>query len=115
MGVNMSFSGVEWDGWTVEHSWTCTINSPPPSSEKSAAERRKYGIEEIPVSEIRERANELGISSAMVKKHLESDESVYIAKRGVKIEKHPTRVGRTDLASFRGEFARRIRRGIRNE
>jgi len=27
----------------------------------SAAERRKYGIEEIPVSEIRERASELGI------------------------------------------------------
>ena len=25
----------------------------------AAAERRKYGIEEIPVSEIRERANEL--------------------------------------------------------
>ena len=75
----------------------------------AAAERRKYGIEEIPVSEIRERANELGISSAMVKKHLESDESVYIAKRGVKIEKHPTRVFRTDLASFRGEFARRTR------
>ena len=33
----------------------------------SAAERRKYGIEEIPVSEIRERAAELGISSATVK------------------------------------------------
>ena len=115
MGVNMSFSGVEWDGWTVEHSWTCTINSPPPSSEMSAAERRKYGIEEIPVSEIRERAKELGISSAVVKKLLELGEPVYIAKRGVKIEKHPTRVGRTDLASFRGEFARRIRRGIRNE
>ena len=64
---------------------------------------------------IRKRANELGISSAMVKKHLESDESLYIANRSVKIEKHPTRVGRTDLASFRGEFARRIRRGIRNE
>jgi len=81
----------------------------------SAAEMIEYGIEEIPVSKIEERAAELGISSAMVKKHLESDESVYIAKRGVKIEKHPTRVGRTDLASFRGKFARRIRRGIRNE
>ena len=36
----------------------------------SAAERRKYGVEEIPVSEIRERANELGISSATVKELL---------------------------------------------
>ena len=51
----------------------------------------------------------------MVKKLLELGESVYIAKRGVKIEKHPTRVFRTDLASFRGEFARKTRRGIRNE
>jgi len=42
-------------------------------------------------------------------------EPVYIAKRGVKIEKHPTRVFRIDLASFRGEFARKTRRGIRNE
>ena len=29
--------------------------------EMSAVERRKYGIEEIPVNEIRERASELGI------------------------------------------------------
>jgi len=80
MGVNMSFSGVEnaRDGGVVEHSWTCTINSPPPPSEMSAAERRKYGIEEIPVSEIRERANELGISSATVKELIEQGEPVYI-------------------------------------
>ena len=109
--VYESFIGAEnaVDGGVVEHSWTCTINSPPPPSEMSAAERRKYGIEEIPVSEIKERAKELGISPAGVKKLLELGEPVYIAKRGVKIEKHPTRVFRTDLASFRGEFARRTR------
>ena len=44
----------------------------------SAAERRKYGVEEIPVSEIRERANELGISSATVKEPIEQGEPVYI-------------------------------------
>jgi len=44
----------------------------------AAAERRKYGIEEIPVSEIRERANELGISSATVKELIEQGEPVYI-------------------------------------
>ena len=92
-----------------------SIDSDPNPEKMSAAERRKYGIEEIPVSEIRKRAKELGILPAVVKKLLELEESVYIAKRGVKIEKHPTRVFRTDLASFRGEFARRIRRGIRNE
>ena len=113
MGVNMSFSGVEWDGWTVEHSWTCTINSPPPSSEMSAAERRKYGIEEIPVNKIKERAAELGISSAMVKEHLELDEPLYVINRGVEIERHPTRVGRTDIDSYKSEFERRARR--RNE
>ena len=63
MGVNMSFSGVEnaWDGWAVEHSWTFTIDSDPNLEKMSAVERRKYGIEEIPVNEIRERASELGI------------------------------------------------------
>jgi len=63
MGVNMSLSGVEnaWDGWAVEHTQTFTINNPPLPEGMSAAERRKYGTEEIPVSEIRERANELGI------------------------------------------------------
>jgi len=38
-----------------------TIDSDPNPEKMSAVERRKYGIEEIPVSEIRERANELGI------------------------------------------------------
>jgi len=106
-----SFVGVEnaWDIWVVEHSHTFTINSPPSPEGMSAAERRKYGIEEIPVSEIRERAAELGISHAMVKELLELGEPVYIAKCGVKIEKHPTRVFRTDLASFRSEIARRTR------
>lgn len=46
----------------------------------------------------------------MVKKLLELGESVYIAKRGVKIEKHPTRVGRTDIDSYKSEFDRRARR-----
>ena len=115
--VYESFIGAEnaVDGGVVEHSWTCTINSPADPPGMSAAERRKYGVEEIPVSEIRERAKELGISHAMVKELLELGEPVYIAKCGVKIEKHPTRVFRTDLASFRGEFARKTRRGIRNE
>jgi len=76
----------------------------------SAAEMREYGIEEIPVSKIEERAAELGISSAMVKEHLELDEPLYIANRGVE---HPTRVGRTDIDSYKSEFERRARR--RNE
>ena len=76
----------------------------------AAAERRKYGIEEIPVSEIRERAKELGISHAMVKELLELGEPVYIPKCGIKIEKHPTRVGRTDIDSYKSEFDRRARR-----
>jgi len=79
----------------------------------SAAEMREYGIEEIPVSKIEERAAELGISSAMVKEHLELDEPLYIANRGVEIERHPTRVGRTDIDSYKSEFERRARR--RNE
>ena len=112
MGVNMSFSGVEWDGWTVEHS-QITINSPPLPEGMSAAEMREYGIEEIPVNKIKERAAELGISSAMVKEHLELDEPLYIANRGVEIERHPTRVGRTDIDSYKSEFERRARR--RNE
>ena len=56
--------GVEnaWDAWAVEHSWTPTINSPPNPDGMSVAEMRKYGIEEIPVSKIKKRADELGLS-----------------------------------------------------
>lgn len=107
------FMGVEnaWDGWVVEHRKTFTINSPPPDPEgMSAAEKRKYNIEEIPASKIKERAVELGISPAMAKELLELGEPLYVAKQGVIIKEHPIRVFRTDLASFREEFGRRTRR-----
>ena len=52
-------------GWDGEHN-----KDEMETKGNAAAERRKYGIEEIPVSEIRERANELGISSATVKELL---------------------------------------------
>ena len=103
--------GVEnaWDAWAVEHSWTPTINSPPNPDGMSVAEMRKYGIEEIPVSKIKKRADELGISSTRVKELSELGMPVYIARSRVVIEKHPIRVFRTDMSSFRSEFDRRTR------
>ena len=99
-----------WDGWCVTHSWTPTINSRPPNPEgMSSADRRRYGIEKIPVGEIKERADELAISAARVKELLELGEPVYISRSSVVIEKHPTRVFRTDLSSFGSEFDRRTR------
>ena len=96
------------DGYYVEHCWTPTLNIPPPfPGEFSIAERIKYGIREIPVSEIEEHAMEFGLSSATVNTLVKQGEPIYIVTDGIVIEKHPTKVFKTDLASYKSEFDRR--------
>jgi hypothetical protein len=93
---------------TVLHSWTPTINAPPPfPSNFPAAKRLEYGIQEIPASEIEGRAVEFCLSSAAVDELVNQGEPVYIVTDGIVIEKHPTRVFKTDLASYKAEFDRR--------
>jgi hypothetical protein len=102
-------SGMDvWDGYAVEHSWTPTINAPPPfPGDFPAAKRVEYGIQEITVSEIKEHDREFSLSSAAVDELVNLGEPVYIVTDGIVIEKHPTRVFKTDLASYKAEFDRR--------
>ena len=102
--------GVEndWDGYAVEHSWTPTISVPPPYPKDFPSPKRlEYGIQKIPVSEIEDRAEEFCLSSTTVNELVNLGESVYIVTDGIIIEKHPTRVFKTDLASYKSEFERR--------
>ena len=102
--------GVEdaWDVYAVEHSWTPIINAPPPfPGDFPAAMRLEYGIQEIPASEIKERAMEFSLSSAAVDELVNLGEPAYIVTDGIVIEKHPTKVFKTDLASYKTEFERR--------
>jgi len=94
--------------YAIEHGWTPIINCPPAHpGEFSAAKKIEYGIQEIPVSEIEERAVEFGLSSATVNELVELGEPVYIVTDGIVIEKHPTKVFKTDLVSYKSEFERR--------
>jgi hypothetical protein len=102
--------GIEnnWMGYAVDHSWTPIINAPPPfPGNFPAAKRLEYGIQEIPVSEIDERAIEFGLSSATLNELVNLGEPVYIVTDGIIIEQHPTRVFKTDLSSYKTEFERR--------
>ncbi len=63
-------------------------------------------VYEIPVSEIKQYAVEYGLPSATVNELMDLGEPVYIATGGIKIEKHPIRVIRTNLSSYENEFGR---------
>ena len=92
----------------VEHSWTPIINAPPPfPKDFPAAKRLEYGIQEIPASEIEERAVEFCLSSAAVDELANQGEPAYVVTGGIVIEKHPTKAFKTDLASYKTEFERR--------
>ena len=109
--IDLAHIGVESGcyGSGVEHSWTPTINAPPPfPGGFSAAKRLEYGIQEIPVSGIKERAMEFSLSSAAVDELVNLGEPVYIVTDGIVIEKHPTRVFKVDLASYKTEFDRSV-------
>nr|WP_276624047.1 radical SAM protein [Methermicoccus shengliensis] len=101
-----------WDAYWIIHTWMPTINSPPSPEGMTGTEREEYGIEEIPANKIKERAAELGLSPARVKELLELGEPLYVANGGVIIKKHPIRVFRTDLASFK-DVSPGIRRALR--
>ena len=58
-------------------------------------------------SKIEERAEEFCLSSTTVNELVNLGEPVYIVTDGIIIEKHPTRVFKTDLASYKSEFERR--------
>jgi hypothetical protein len=67
--------GFEWVGV----SWSFTCNTPSPPSKMSAAEMRNYGIEVIPISELKGRADELNMAPKTVEELLKQREPIYYA------------------------------------
>ena len=70
--------GLSGESQPLSIKFTFSITPPNDPTKLSAAELRKYGIQKIPIREIKERAAELGISSTTVKELIEQGEPVYI-------------------------------------
>ena len=64
--------------------WYCvsfeiSITAPPPEEKMSASERRKYGIKEIPSSDVKERGTKRGLSQETIEVILKGGKPVYTA------------------------------------
>ena len=63
----------------VSVGWEFTFNTPSSPGKMSAAEMEKYGIEVIPISELKWRADDLRLAPETVEELLKQGEPVYIA------------------------------------
>ncbi len=71
--------------------WTFVCTTPDPPGKMSAAEMEKYGIEKIPLNELKKRADELHIAPETVEELLKQGEPIYYAHNlpVVAIPHHP--------------------------
>ncbi len=110
--VEKTLVGLEGsiDAYLVTNSFTIRIPPLPPEPSKlSRLERRKYGITKITTSVTKGYAANLGLTPDLVERLINRWGSIYIAKRGVLLEKKAT-VVKTDLDSIGDRVNPEIRR-----
>ena len=57
-----------------------SITAPPPEEKMSASERRKYGIKEIPLSDVKEWGTKRGLSQETIEEIMKGGKPVYTAR-----------------------------------